>query len=55
MMEPVLISLAYRRSLGSLEILDPSIVRVLPVREMGQQLTVGFGLSEVFHGLLFPL
>ena len=56
MMEPVLISLAYRRPLGcpSLEVLDPPIVRVPAVREMGQQLAVGCWLSEVSHGLLFP-
>lgn len=56
-MEPVLISLAYRRPLAaphSLEVLDPLIVTVPPVREMGQQLAVKFWLSEVFHKLLFP-
>lgn len=43
MMEPVLISLAYRRPLGcpSLEVLDPPIVRVTPVSEMEQQLANG--------------
>lgn len=56
MMEPVLISLVYRRPLGrpSLEVLEHPVVRVPPVKEMSQQLVVGCWLSEVSDGLLFP-
>lgn len=57
MMEPVLISLTFSRPQGCplLEVLDPTVVRVPTVREMGQQLAGGCWLSEVSDRLLFPL
>lgn len=50
LMEPVLVSHAYRRSLDCLVtggFGSPSLVRVPPVREMGQQLAVGCLLSSL--------
>lgn len=56
-MGPVLISFASGRSYGcpSLEVLAPTLVRVPPVREMGQCPAGECWLSEISEGFPFPL